>query len=175
MRISHRTLMHLVIFLSVVGITSLDAEKTRAQTALKAVPLDDAKSIGTTITTDGSNSSDGKGSIRVSTQWPTVINLAEIADIDIEGAILVYQAKLRSQKLTGKAYLEMWCHFAGGGQYFSRGLKSYVTGDRDWTSLETIFFLKPGQNPTKVTLNLVINGRGTVWVDAVRLLRRPLR
>ena len=81
---------------------------------------------------------------------------------------------VKSEKLEGTAYLEMWCH-VGGGQYFSRGMNSVVTGTMDWTTLHTPFFLQPGQRAQKATLNIVINGKGTVWVDEVALSKAPLK
>ena len=33
---------------------------------------------------------------------------------------------------------------------------------------------KKGQNPDLVTVNLVINGKGTVWIDEVVLSKAPL-
>ncbi|MBW1713568.1 MAG: hypothetical protein JRJ59_10510, partial [Deltaproteobacteria bacterium] len=85
-----------------------------------------------------------------------------------------FQAKVKCRNLEGNAFLEMWCYFPGKGPFFSRGLKSVVTGTRDWTVLETPFLLKAGQKPTKVTLNIYINGWGTVWVDDIRLIKQPL-
>ena len=37
------------------------------------------------------------------------------------------------------------------------------------------FRLEPGQRPVRVTLNLVVNGTGTVWIDEARLRARSLR
>ena len=68
----------------------------------------------------------------------------------------------------------MWCRFPGKGEFFSRGLQSPLTGTTDWTTEETAFFLKKGENPDNVKLNLVINGSGTAWIDDVRLLKGPL-
>lgn len=136
--------------------------------------LNNLKNLGTSIETDSAVKREGSASIREKTAWPTVINLAEIAVSDIEAATLVYRADLRSEGLAGNAYLEMWCHFPGGGQYFSRGLESTITGDSDWKRSETRFILQAGQKPSKVTLNLVIQGQGSVWVDNVRFDREPL-
>jgi hypothetical protein len=36
---------------------------------------------------------------------------------------------------------------------------------------ETPFFLKKGENPNNVKLNLVIDGKGMVWIDDIRLFR----
>lgn len=46
-----------------------------------------------------------------------------------------------------------------------------LSGTTDWTTQETEFFLKAGENPDNVKLNLVINGSGTVWIDEIRLLK----
>ena len=105
---------------------------------------------------------------------PTVIRLFEVGDLDVEKARLIYRARLRTKNVDGQVYLEMWCHFPGKGEFFSRGLQTPLTGTTDWTTEETPFFLKQGENPDNVKLNLVINGTGTAWVDDIRLLRAPL-
>ena len=38
-------------------------------------------------------------------------------------------------------------------------------GKSDWKTIQTPFMFQKGQKPDKVTLNIVINGKGTVWVD----------
>ena len=95
-------------------------------------------------------------------------------DVDVENARLVYHARVRTADFTGQAYLEMWVEIPGKGQFFSRGLDKPVTGNADWTSLDIPFFLQKGQNPDNVRLNLVIAGKGTVWVDDVILAEGPL-
>ena len=140
---------------------------------LSKLTLDDASSLGTTISTDTTTKKEGTGSIRISTAWPTTICLGEVEGLNVENGRVVFRAKVKSEKLEGNAFLEMWCH-VGGGQYFSRGLNSVITGTMDWKTLQTVFFLQPGQNAKKVTLNIVINGKGTVWVDDVHLVKEPL-
>jgi hypothetical protein len=120
-------------------------------------------------------SSDGNGSLRMTAAEPTVVRLFELGDMHVENARLIYQAKLRTQGVEGQAYLEMWCHFPGKGEFFSRGLQTPLTGTTNWTTEETPFFLKKGENPDNVKLNLVINGKGTAWIDDIRLLKAPLQ
>ena len=91
-----------------------------------------------------------------------------------QGCVLIYRAHLKTQNLEGKAYLEMWCRLPGLGEFFSRGLDSTVTGTTDWATYETPFFLKKGQRPDLVNLNLVVEGKGTVEVKDVELLQSPL-
>ena len=141
---------------------------------LRKLALDDASSLGTTVSTDPTVKQEGNGSIRISTLWPTTICLAEVQELNVENAQLIYRARVKSEKLEGTAFLEMWCH-VGGGQYFSRGMNSVVTGTMDWKTLQTPFFLQPAQRAKKATLNIVINGKGTVWVDDVHLLQEPLK
>lgn len=120
-------------------------------------------------------SSDGNGSLRITAAEPTVVRLFELGDIDVEDARLIYQAKVRTEGVEGQVYLEMWCRFPGKGEFFSRGLQTPLTGTTNWTNEETPFFLKKGENPDNVKLNLVINGKGTAWIDDIRLLKGPLQ
>ena len=140
---------------------------------LKKLSLDDASAIGTSIQTDTQVKTEGKGSIKITTQWPTTICLGEVTGLDIENAKLVYKAKVKSD-LDGAAFLELWAHVAGG-QYFSRGMNDVVSQKADWKLLQTPFLFQKGQRPDKVTLNLVINGKGTVWIDNIVLSREPLK
>ena len=140
---------------------------------LRKLNLDDASAIGTTIQTDTQVKAEGRGSIKITTQWPTTICLGEVKGLNIEAAKLVYKAKVKSD-LEGIAFLEMWAH-VGGGQYFSKGMNDVVSKKTDWKIIQTPFLFQKGQQPDKVTLNVVINGKGTVWIDDIVLSREPLK
>lgn len=102
------------------------------------------------------------------------MNLGELSGLDVDNARLVYRARVKADlEGSGAAYLELWAH-VGGGQYFSRGLNDVVGRKSDWKTIGTPFMFQKGQRPDKVTLNLVINGKGTVWIDDVVLSREPL-
>jgi hypothetical protein len=124
---------------------------------------------------DKNVSNDGKGSLKINATTPTVIHLFETGDIDAEDSRLLYQAKVRTEGLEGQVFLEMWCHIPGKGDFFSRNLQSPLTGTMNWTSVEALFFLKKGENPDNVKLNVLINGKGTVWIDDIRLMKGPLK
>jgi hypothetical protein len=158
--------------LTFFAVLALLAGTTQAQD-LRKLNLDGASVIGTTIQTDTQVKAEGKGSIKITTQWPTTICLGEVSGLNIEGAKLVYKAKVKSDR-EGTAYLELWAH-VGGGQYFSRGLKDVVSQKSDWKTIQTPFFFQKGQKPDKVTLNVVINGKGTLWIDDVVLSKEPLK
>lgn len=127
----------------------------------------------TDVSIDSSIFSEGSASIKLTATEPRVINLFETGDLDVENARLIYQAKMRTEGLVGEAFLEMWCHFPGQGEFFSRGLQTQLSGNNNWVSQETQFFLKKGENPDNVKLNVVIKGSGTVWIDDIKLLKAP--
>ncbi len=117
---------------------------------------------------------DGTPSLLAEATEPAVYQLFTTGDIDVEGALLVYTAKVRTHELEGDAMLEMWCVFGEMGEFFSRGMDSTLTGTQDWTELMTVFRLEPGQNPDNVKLNLVVGGAGRVWIDDIKVTRAPL-
>jgi hypothetical protein len=153
------------------------AKPSQQAVEIKHYPIDALDGIITQsgVQIDKDISKDGKGSLKIGAAEPTVIRLFETGDIDIENARLIYQAKVRTEGVQGQVFLEMWCHFPGKGEFFSRGLQSPVSGTTEWTSVETPFFLQKGENPDNVKLNLVINGTGTVWMDDIRLIKGPLQ
>jgi|SRR5208282_3900285 len=102
------------------------------------------------------------------------IRLFEVDNPGVEQCVVTYRARLKTENLTAQAYLEMWCRFPGKGEFFSRGLNHAVTGSNDWASYETPFFLKKGEKPDLIKLNLVVQGPGKVWVKDVELLKNPL-
>jgi hypothetical protein len=144
--------------------------------ALKKYPMNSLDGLITrsNVVVDTQNTSDGDGSLKVSASEPVTIRLYETGDLDVEDARLVYQAILRTEDMDGKVYLEMRCHFPEKGEFFSRALNAPVSGTVEWTQQETPFFLKKGENPDNVRLNLVIDGSGTVWIDDVQLVVAPL-
>jgi len=145
-------------------------------TELKRFPLDNTEGIITQsgIQIDKQFSSDGNGSLRIEVTEPTTIRLFETGDIDIDNACLIYQARLRTENIEdGRVYLEMRCHIVGQGEF--PGVVRSLTESTDWTTTETWYLLKYGENPDNVKLNLIIDGnKGTVWIDDIRLLKRPL-
>ena len=145
-------------------------------TEIRRFPLDNTEGLITQadVQIDRQITSDGNGSLRIEATKPTTVRLFETGNIDIEDSRLIYQAKVRTENVEGKVYLEMWCHFLGRGEFFSKGLVTPLTGTTDWTTQETPFFLKEGENPDNVKLNLVIDGKGTAWIDDIRLLKGPL-
>jgi len=100
--------------------------------------------------------------------------LLEVPLAGIDEAELWYEASLRSEGSTGKAYLALYCSFTGKGSFFSRALNDPFTGTAPWRDSRTAFFLRKGETPSGVSLGVRFEGPATVWIDNVRLVRRDL-
>ncbi|MBZ5553796.1 MAG: hypothetical protein LAO21_13820 [Acidobacteriia bacterium] len=156
-------------------VTSCQKARTPSE-VIKSIPIANMDGVLTQsgVTFDKSTSSDGNGALRIDTSQPVTVRLYEVKDVNVENARLTYRAHLKTQNVIGTAYLEMWCVFPGSGEYFSRALQNPLSGTIDWTTMETPFFLQKGQKPELIKLNVVINGKGTVWVDDITLTKGPL-
>ncbi len=156
--------------------------KEIATSELKQYSLDSTEGLITQsgVTIDRQISSDGNGSLKIQASEPTTVRLFETGDIDIENARLIYQARVRTENVEGQVYLEIRCRFSSRGfpgiaESFSKGLMNSLSGTTDWTTQEIPFLLQKGENPDNVKLNLVIEGKGTVWIDDIRLVKGPLK
>ena len=136
-----------------------------------------ARTIKTFGTTDQLITKDGitvdKDAWRINVAGNRTVRLFEIPNPAVEDCMLIYRAKLKSEKLEGKAYLEMWCRMPSGGEFFSKSLGNVVQGTTDWASYETPFFLKKGERPDLLKLNVVVEGKGTLWINGVEVLKGP--
>lgn len=145
-------------------------------TEIRHFPIDNLDGLlaGGSGQLDLATTSDGHGSLRIDSDSPQVVRLFEVDGLLIEDVLLVYEARIRTEDVRGQVYLEMWCNFPGQGEFFSRGLRSPLTGSNDWTTASTPFLLKKGQRPDRIKLNLVIDGTGTAWIDDIRLLQSTM-
>jgi hypothetical protein len=140
---------------------------------LKKLSLDDTSTIGLRIQADSNTKIEGKASIQVVTLWPTTVCLGQVTGLDVENSRLIYRAKVKSD-IEGAAFLEMWAHIEGR-KYFSKGMNNPIKGNSDWQKRQIPFIFHKGQQPSRVTLNLVVNGIGTVWIDDITLLKESLK
>lgn len=101
------------------------------------------------------------------------IRLFEVQKPKVDYCILTYRSELKTEEASGRVFLEMWCRFPGRGEFFSKGFDHAVKGTNDWASYETPFYLKSGQTPDLIKLNLALEGRGKVWLRDIELLYTP--
>ncbi len=83
------------------------------------------------------------------------------------------EGRVRYAGVEGTAFLELWSVFADGSRYFTRTLAANgplqsIAGSSGWRPL-ALPFDAAGGRPTRLEINLVLPGRGTVWVGPLRL------
>ncbi len=103
-----------------------------------------------------------------------IIRLFEVQNPEVEQCLVTYRAKMKTEGLQGRAFLEMWCRLPGRGEFFSKGFHQAVKGSTNWASYEIPFYLKKGQTPDLIKLNLAVEGAGKIWIKDIELLRTPL-
>ena len=167
---------HLLVCVFVFALGGYGRSQTASPGELKHFALDNLAGVRavTGVSFDAKISADGKGSLRVDAQQSMTVPLFEVRDVSIDNAVLIYQASLQSEKLDGRAFLEMWVRIPGKGEFFSRALDRSVTGTMSWMTVAAPFFLQDGQKPDLIRLNLVVEGKGRVWIDDIHLSRAPL-
>jgi len=162
---------YFIVSFSLILLAFISCSIQTKSSELKHFPIDDLNGIvaQSEIQLDKIISSDGKGSIKIEAAGPVVIPLFSISDVHVDDTQLIYEAKIKSESLSGQAYLEMWCVFKDKGEFFSRGFDSAIAGTTDWKTIKTVFLLKKNEMPDQIKLNVVVNGVGTVWIDDIRL------
>jgi len=165
-----------IVFVLVIVMIIAGRTRSKEIELLAADPVNAAPALADQpgLRFDPDVSSDGAGSIRIDATGPQTYTIREVGEVDAENATISYSAMLKTENLEGKAYIEMLCYFPEKGTFFSRALDSALTGTTDWTAVSAPFFLKKGENPDKVILNLVVDGKGTVWIDDIKLEKGPL-
>jgi hypothetical protein len=117
--------------------------------------------------------------ITIDTKWPTTVcvTTVDLKNKRFDQTTLTFSAEMKSSDLTGAAYLEMWLHVPGlaKGYLISRGLLRPLqkSAPAVWSTFETSFTLSKNQVPDQAILNLVISGRGSVWLRNVKFTHKP--
>jgi uncharacterized protein (TIGR03067 family) len=93
-----------------------------------------------------------------------------------DGYLLTLRAQMKVSDLQGKAYLWMVGRFPDNTEKeLGSDVPTHLTGTTDWASLETSLPIQKGQRPPdKLTLKVVIQGKGAVDIKDIELLRGPL-
>lgn len=138
--------------------------------------------LGDIITRSGVEIDAGNGNaLLIDTKERIKVELFDIRGQDFNNTRLVYNANIRSDGLTasggskGIAYLEMTVVFPGGEELVARGPRIPVSGTMDWRAADTVLYVDKGVNPESVKLDIVVDAKGKVWIEDVRLSSRPLR
>jgi len=103
-----------------------------------------------------------------------------VLSIDAPGvtrARYALRGKVRYTDVVGEGYLEMWNHFPDGSRCFTRtlsdgGALARLEGSSDWRFFSLPFTVTKGEaRPVKLVVNVVLPGKGTVHLSALRLVQ----
>ena len=115
--------------------------------------------------------------LRATATGPTSFHLVTIDHPQIAGPRYVVSGEVRYQDVEGQGYLEMWTVFPDGQRFFSRTLAAQgplaaLHGESSWRRFELPFDMSgASQAPTRLEINLMLPGRGAVWLGPMHLQR----
>jgi hypothetical protein len=103
------------------------------------------------------------------------ITVAIIDHPAIKGPRYAVTGKVRYEGVEGTGYLELWNHFPGGGQYFSRtlgdaGPMQKLEGSSGWREFTLPFDATGAPAPIRLVVNVVLPGRGVVYLGPLQLV-----
>jgi hypothetical protein len=92
----------------------------------------------------------------------------------IAGPRYALTGQVRYEAVEGTGYLELWNHFPGGGQYFSRtlgdaGPMMKLHGTSGWREFTLPFDATGAPPPVRLVFNVVLPGRGVVYLGPLKL------
>lgn len=161
------------------GFLFLGSVTSIADTEIMDLPITSAEDIVSngTAQIDPSN----ENALLVNSSGKTVVELFNLEGSGLGDKKLTYSARIRSEDLKategtrGIAYLELTVTFPDGGELVADGPRVPISGTTQWRSADTDLYVDKGGDPESVTLDLIVEGQGKVWVSDVRLSTRPLR
>jgi hypothetical protein len=103
------------------------------------------------------------------------VTVAIIERPAIKGPRYAVTGKVRYEGVEGTGYLELWNHFPNGGQYFSRtlgdvGPMKKLQGSSGWREFTLPFDATGAPPPTRLVVNVVLPGRGVVYLGPLQLV-----
>lgn len=177
MKTIYLTLLTILMFSATSSDSFAQAE------AELSFPISDIQDILTQkgVEIDRDITTDGNGSLLVNTEEAVKVELFELNNEDFKNKRLTFKAQMRSENLTGNnsmrgiSYIELISLFPDGEELVSRGPRIPLTGTADWRIVNTVLYIDKADAPKNVKLNLIVEGQGKVWLDAVKLESIPLR
>jgi len=166
--------VHPAKWLAALGLLAVTAcSKPPNAEIVARFPIDDWEGLlaRSGLHLDETVTADGKGALKITTDEAMVIPLYDTGDLDVENGFLLCDAQVRLDDCEGIVYLELLCNFPGRGEYYSRGFDHAASGTSGgWLPSRARFFLREGENPDNVRVNLVMTGPGTAWIDDIRFI-----
>jgi hypothetical protein len=126
------------------------------------------------VTFDSKTSADGQGALQLHSQKETHFQLITLNRPDVGNSRLFYQAKLKTKGVNGRTYLEMTAFFPGNEQPQTQSVVTGLDENTNWTTNRVPFFFQKGDRPEKLVLGVVMEGKGTAWIDDIQLQKASL-
>lgn len=110
------------------------------------------------------------------TDAPKTITLLDLKEPGITSRTYALTGQVRYEGIARPSYLEMWSWFGGQRRCFSRtlgdsGLLQRLEGSSGWRPFSLPFFGEEKTGPpTRLVVNMVLGGRGTVHLSPLRLV-----
>ena len=161
----------------------LHAEPEQTDTVIAHLPIDAPSDVSRMASRAGAEfdpdvSSDGRGSLRIDADRPAFIEIGRVGGdgADVSFRRLVYQAKVRTENAQGPVFLVMQAGVVPGPPDGLPvvGRADAITGTRDWTQLDVWAGNPANTKLLETTLQLQLDGPGTVWIDDVKLISRKV-
>jgi hypothetical protein len=116
--------------------------------------------------------------VRNANPTPLTASVLTIETPPIGGSRYRITGRVRYDNVEGVGYLEMWNYFPGGGQYFTRTLAEQgpmmkVQGSSGWRPFVLPFDATGAPHPTRLVVNVVLPGKGTVYLGSLELSDDP--
>lgn len=168
-------LMLPVLGLAVPFVLYLRAHKPAPNQTIETITsqtCDTLDQVTTKVSVDNTTTSDG--SFKIEAPQGTVLTMAEQKGIKVPaGGTLWCRAHMKSESVVGKAYLEIHMETDRGAQYFSRDIPQRLYGTMDWHEVVVPIKIARDDRLSKVLVNVVVEGPGTLWIKGIRLAHEP--
>ena len=107
---------------------------------------------------------------------PRTIEVLKIESPGITRTRYALAGQVRYDAVEGTGYLEMWSEIPGRGAFFTRsmdgaGAMGTISGSSDWRAFALPFDATGAPPPAKLTVNVVLPGRGKVELGPMRLVQ----
>lgn len=112
-----------------------------------------------------------------SSSGPVTLPLAVLEAPQITRSDYALVGQLRYEDVEQEGYLETWNYFGETEKYFSRTLSpigpmGVLSGSSGWRPFRLPFFTNDNaKHPSKIEVNLVLPGKGTVYLSEIRLVQ----
>lgn len=172
--------MRVVLLLALVALVALVGCKKEVEPPkqIDAFTCDTMERlIGTDqATVDTEEPAEGKGSLMMVSDQQKTVALFKVNDPGAGGAKFLVQFKMKVQNFNGDVYGQMVLGFESGGtQTIDNRECCRIGADSDWLPMTLVWEVKDkSKKVSSLSINAVLAGDGTAWVDDVKVTRVPL-